>query len=366
MPIFQQPSKVFVFLLFILGLGLSPACRKDNKPSPPVQQDPAYYSRQAFVVSINTDFILYDSSVKFTGLRDTLAAKGPFTNFVPDNNAFNQNSQGIYAYLGGNGLISNLQLPLNARNIFLSFLFPGVHYLKDLPVGRNQVFSSLAGIPAYVSKYNVRADSMVYTFNGVPVATPDFPASNGPIQVIDKAIPNVVMNATIDAYVKGAPELTWLAAALQRSGLDKVLAGSGPYTMLAPVNSAFRNSADPSLNSLDSILRADTAKLARILRYHILPDRNFLFDFNLVNKGVDTVRYPTLQNQQTITLLFKGPYGNKGNFFLGNGNWRSNGSGGNRVANPAGLYSLNYGASYIADRPTGNGVIHEIDRILIP
>lgn len=55
--------------------------------------------------------------------------------------------------------------------------------------------------------------------------------------------------------------------ALQRTRLDKMLEGDGPFTLLVPDNNAFTASGI----SADSLADIDTASLAKLLRYHIIP-----------------------------------------------------------------------------------------------
>jgi uncharacterized surface protein with fasciclin (FAS1) repeats len=349
----------YCFLLF--GISLLAACHKDNggsTPSPKLDQE--YYGRQAFIVGLNGNYIVYDSAIKVTGLADTLLAPGPFTTIVPDNSAMGA----VYWGYAANGLVNGLALPSNAAFVLRSLIISGSHPFSALPVGRNQSFTSLTGNHLYISKYAITPDSMVYVVNGVRVVTPDYPTTNGPLQVVDSLIPNLESYATVTDYVHGDANLTYLSLALKRTGLDQVLAASGKaWTLLAPSDAAFRSSTDPSLNSYDGIINADTARLARILRYHIIPDRDFLFDFRSLSGNADTLQLNTLQNEP-VSVFFSGPYGSTGYFFIGPGNWTQNGSSA-PVANFANLYQVSY-PFYIADRITGNGTIHELDRILIP
>lgn len=55
--------------------------------------------------------------------------------------------------------------------------------------------------------------------------------------------------------------------ALQRTGVDKILDDKGPFTVLVPDNTAFATSGITA----DSLAAMDTASLAKLLRYHIIP-----------------------------------------------------------------------------------------------
>jgi uncharacterized surface protein with fasciclin (FAS1) repeats len=353
-----------LFWGLLAGCCVSVSCKKNNSSPSPVnsQPDSTYFGRQAFIVSINGNFIVLDSALTLLGggLADTLAQPGPYTSFLPDNNALSVSNWGAAS---GNTIYYVSPASDGVKTI-LSLIVRGAHALRDLPVGRNQLFQSLEGLPLFVSKYVKQGDTL-YAVNGTPVLTPDFPTTNGPIEILDGQIPNLVSYATISAYVNSTPELTYLSLALQRSGLDKLLAGTDTLTLLAPSNSAFQSSPDPSLNSIDSLLTADTAKLARVLRCHIIPGRNFLYDFTMQATGMDTLRIPTLLNGETVSLYFQDPYGNPGYLFLGQGNYGPDPNSGAIVPFPAGLYSPSY-LQYTADRPVGNGVVHELSGLLTP
>jgi uncharacterized surface protein with fasciclin (FAS1) repeats len=360
------PQRALVSLL--LCAGLFAGCSKASLPPATVQKDAAYYDRQAFILPLNANFILYDSLMQVTGLTDTLAQAGPFTTVIPDNNAIETIGWG---YVYSSGQIDYLEVPANARSLFLSLIFRGAFHLDSLPVAANQVWTSLGGAQAYVSKYIFQGDTL-YTFNGVPVSSPDFPASNGPIQVLDAGVPNIQAYQTITAYVNSAPELTYLAVALQRSGLGTLLSDTGSWTLLAPTNAAFTGSADPSLNSLEGLLAADTAKLAALIRFHLLPGRRFIFDFNLLANAfnnsstgtTDSVRIPTANGvsidyiNQSGTPYFCGSGDSALNYNYNTGTYVSG-------PNPIGLYSPSYG-SFIYDRPVGNGAVQELGGLLLP
>lgn len=65
------------------------------------------------------------------------------------------------------------------------------------------------------------------------------------------------------------PELTTLVAAVTAADLVDTLNGPGPFTIFAPVNSAFEKIPQADL---DAVL-ADTDLLTSILTYHVLPEQ---------------------------------------------------------------------------------------------
>jgi uncharacterized surface protein with fasciclin (FAS1) repeats len=58
-----------------------------------------------------------------------------------------------------------------------------------------------------------------------------------------------------------------LVAAVEAAGLTAILKGAGPYTVLAPTDEAF---AKIPKGDLDALLK-DKAKLAGVLKHHVLP-----------------------------------------------------------------------------------------------
>ena len=65
------------------------------------------------------------------------------------------------------------------------------------------------------------------------------------------------------------PLLTTLVAAVTAAELGDTLNSAGPFTVFAPVNSAF-DKIDPA--TLESVL-ADTETLTSILTYHVIPEQ---------------------------------------------------------------------------------------------
>jgi uncharacterized surface protein with fasciclin (FAS1) repeats len=80
------------------------------------------------------------------------------------------------------------------------------------------------------------------------------------------ATPNLT---TLSQYIRTGDGLTLFRQALQRSGLDSVLASGGPYTVFAPVDSAFTAAG----LTTDKIAAYPVSQLRNILSFHILPGR---------------------------------------------------------------------------------------------
>ena len=119
-----------------------------------------------------------------------------------------------------------------------------------------------------------------------------------------------------------------LATALQAAGLVDALQGPGPFTVFAPTDAAF---AKLPAGTLDQLL-ADKEKLASILTYHVVSGRVMAADV-LNAKGAK----PATLNGQTLDITVRGDK----------------------------VY-VNGAQVITADLVASNGVIHVIDRVLIP
>lgn len=74
---------------------------------------------------------------------------------------------------------------------------------------------------------------------------------------------------SVAATIARDPQLSTLSGLVQRAGLAETLAAAGPYTVFAPTNDAFK--AVPA-RTLDDLAR-DPARLKEVLSYHVLPAR---------------------------------------------------------------------------------------------
>jgi uncharacterized surface protein with fasciclin (FAS1) repeats len=140
---------------------------------------------------------------------------------------------------------------------------------------------------------------------------------------------------TIVDIAAGDERFTTLVAAVTAAGLAETLAGPGPFTVYAPVNDAF--AALPA-GTVDTLLKPENkGQLTDVLLYHV-------DDRNLPAAGIpngSTTFKPLLTSQRLC--ITKGA----------DGVTIADGTG--EVANVI-----------IADIQASNGVIHVIDKVLLP
>ena len=133
-------------------------------------------------------------------------------------------------------------------------------------------------------------------------------------------------NATIVANAAAQPELSSLVAAAQRAGLADALSGPGPFTVFAPINSAF--------DGLD-LSSLSTTELQNVLKYHVVPGKIMAADL------VEGDRLVTLAEEgQGLTV--------------------------SRETTDRLQMTVDGVAIIAADIPASNGVIHLINTVLMP
>ena len=129
----------------------------------------------------------------------------------------------------------------------------------------------------------------------------------------------------VDAAV-AAGNFKTLAAALEKAGLLETLKEQGPFTLFAPPDSAF---TALHRGVLDALME-DVEQLRSVLLYHVLPGR-------LVSADVMRMRSAKTMNGQDVHILT---------------------SGASCLIDEARIIN--------ADVPCANGVIHVIDKVLMP
>ncbi len=137
----------------------------------------------------------------------------------------------------------------------------------------------------------------------------------------DESTPNV-LNIAI-----GSPDHTTLVAAVQAADLENVLVNAGPLMVFAPTNEAF--AALPA-GTVDDLLKPENKDaLANILKFHVTAgnySKEFLKKFKKLGQA----------NDQSVMVEVKGD-----DVYVG-------------------------GAKIIASIPAGNGIVHVVDKVMLP
>jgi len=151
------------------------------------------------------------------------------------------------------------------------------------------------------------------------------------VAVVGLAIGSTYSRATsqdiVDTAV-GAGQFKTLAAALKAADLVGTLKGDGPFTVFAPTDAAF--SKLPA-GTVESLLKPENkAKLTAILTYHVVPG------------AVKAEQVTKLDEAKTV-----------------NGKMV-------KVSTDEGKVMINDANVVKADIPASNGVIHVIDKVILP
>lgn len=158
------------------------------------------------------------------------------------------------------------------------------------------------------------------------IVVTDIQCSNGVIHVIDTVL--LPSSQNIPEIATGAGQFNTLLAAVGAAGLGDVLSGPGPFTVFAPTDEAFDALPEGTVATL--LQPENKQKLIDILKYHVVSGR--AYDSDAVKAG----SVPTLLGRSVQV------------------NVDANGV----TINEANVVAKNIDAT--------NGVIHIIDRVLIP
>lgn len=248
------------------------------------------------------------------GLVDTLKGAGPFTVFAPTDEAF--------AKLPA-GTVETLLKPENKDQL--------VAVLTYHVVAGKVEAKDVVGLPSAVSVQGQRiaitsGDDGVMVDSAHVVKT-DIAASNGVIHVIDAVLlPNTPRNLVQTA--KGAGTFNTLVAALQAAGLTDALSGDQPLTVFAPTDAAFAALGEAKLAELLKPENKD--QLAAILKYHVVAGK------------VQAAQATQLSSAETL----------QGSSF--------------KIAAEGDAVRVNDAKVTATDIDATNGVIHVIDKVLVP
>ena len=78
--------------------------------------------------------------------------------------------------------------------------------------------------------------------------------------------PHARTSQNIVQVASGAPQFSTLVSLIKKAGLVKTLSGKGPFTVLAPTNAAFAKVPKATLNEIAS----NKAMLTKVLTYHVI------------------------------------------------------------------------------------------------
>ena len=301
-------------------------------------------------IAIATDdlSLLVDALVQVNaGLVETLGGEGSFTVFAPTNQAFVDLLDILGEdYTSLSDFDTEEEIALLTDILKYHVVVGLAAFSGDLSEG--QAIETFLGDAIEVS---LDGGVFIIDASGVPaeVALADIEASNGVVHVLNKVLlPQAALDFVAELQLKNIAELaiatddlSLLVDALVRvdAGLVEALGGEGPFTVFAPTNMAFVNLLEVLGDDYNSLSDFDTeeeiALLVDILKYHVAPG-NPAFAENLI----DGQQINTLLDQKIKIRLDGGVFVEDATDDLAE--------------------------VVLADQEATNGVVHIINKVLLP
>ena len=307
-------------LLKIIGIAFLAvsvlSCSDDNESQPTIVD----------IASDNADFTTLVRALERTDLVETLDGPGQFTVFAPTNAAFNT----FFTSLGAGVTVENVDAVV-LKKILLNHVIGDEIKSGELPAATYastlSPFNTSVNAPT-ISMFVQKSGSVV-TINGgsanggATVTTADLDASNGVIHVVG----NVIAIPTIKNHAVANPNFSTLTSLLVTQNLAATLDGTAgsPFTVFAPLNSAFDTA---TLNLYSGLSSGDKTA---VLLYHVVGG------VNVRSNAIPTGDITTLQGQAfSIT---------------------------GTVIDDASSVNKNI---VLTDVQCSNGIVHAIDKVLLP
>jgi len=288
------------------------------------------------------DFSTLVSLIEQADLAETLSGPGPFTVFAPSNGAFEELNASVLEQIQGDAAL--------LEQILLGHVVEGTYGINDLQDAEDGSILSLQGDAltfdlsvggldinnAELNSANVENNYSNGIVHGVgdvviPVSlagTLGADATDTAEEVSDEdatdASEDMADEMTVVSTLQNDERFSTLVGLLGQAGLLETLQGDGPFTVFAPTNDAFAALPEEQLTAL----QADPDMLARVLTYHVV-------DGNVMSADVTDGMVMTLEGSDLEATTENGVMFNDAT-----------------VTEP--------------DLETNNGVVHVIDRVLLP
>lgn len=277
------------------------------------------------VLQSDEDFETLVTAIDAAGLTELLSSVNSFTLFAPNDAAF--------AALGEETLNALIADPEALKNVLLYHVISGQSV--DAATATGLAGSSVPSANESPLAISLDGDSLL--INDATVTRADLDASNGIIHEIDGVLTPPETNGggeegagDMFAVIQADENFTTLTAALEAANLDTVLANTEEtYTLFAPNDAAFEALGVETVNAL----LADTDRLTDILLYHVISGQSV---DSATAIGLAGTSVPSANND-TLAISLNGAE-----------------------------LMINDATVTRADVNTSNGLVHEIDTVLLP
>lgn len=268
----------------------------------------------------NPELSILVEAVVAAGLVDRLST-GSLTVFAPTNAAF----AALLTELGMTKARLLANKPL--LTAVLSYHVLGQRVLRaDVPLGK-------AIVPLSGGFFKIESSNGLQVTDGrnrvTRITDTDIYASNGVVHLVDRVL--LPADKDIVATAQALPDFSILVEAIVAAGLVETLKGTGPFTVFAPTNAAFAALLG-ELGVSKADLLANTALLTKVLTYHVVPARVLKAEVP-VGAAIKTVQGETFTVNASLQITDQ---------------------------------KARISQITATDVLTSNGVIHAVDRVLLP
>ena len=324
--LFKIISPLF-FLVF--GLFITTSCKK------------SYVNPENDAIDLalsDSRFTTFTKLLTDNGLVDGIKSSESYTIFAPTNEAF-----------------SKVDVSKLTKAELLKLL--NTHIVRQRRLLTNEMKSGVVQSPN-VELYLSKNSSGIFINGSAKIISADILASNGVIQVIDQVV--FPPNKSLMTVIRNNPNLSelvsWISVA--ENNLETNLSYSSPtvlgITIFAPTNAAF----EELYNTIPkATLLSDKKLINEILRFHRINGKVFSQDFQNINQPINTANTPVMggtplaNGSDLFPTTFDFQY--QLVFDLNNGIKVKGVSSGS-----ASVTGINLLAT--------NGVVHTIDKVLLP
>lgn len=275
-------------------------------------------------LSSKQEFSILVEAVTAADLATTLSGAGPFTVFAPTNDAF----AALLTELGVSKADLLANKPLLTDVLTYHVVAGNVASQQALSLA-GKATASVAGGVFKIAQVGSSLTLVDERNRSASITSVDLKAENGVIHVIDKVI--LPGDKDIVATAQANPDFSILVEAVVAADLVGTLSSAGPFTVFAPTNTAFANLLAELGISKDALL-ADTALLDRVLKYHVIGARVLAAEVP-VGQAIDTVETGIFTVNSSLVIVDQR----------------------DRLSNIG-----------TTDIMTKNGVIHVVDKVLLP
>lgn len=314
MNLFHSHLKTLTIIsALMLSISLT-SCKDEDELKPETISD---------VIQNDSRFTILRTVLKQGGMSDALRT-GSYTFFAPNDDAFRKMS------ITDPGQVGSLTKD-SLRTVIQYLLLPGIHPASSFEFGNKTPLRSFNHQNLFVTR-----DESKFLVNMANVIQTDITADNGLIHVLDH-VPSA-SPLTLSEWIGANPSFSFLAAVANNAIAAnpqlalQLLNENASFTLFAPTNEAFIASG---FGSIEEINAADPIGLLTLLTTHIIRNAFFTTELKTGTMG-------TIGNQQLLIAV--------------NGN----------ITVAADQNSGDLPTITRSDILTKNGVIHVLDKVLLP